>query len=135
MATCEEKVPLVCTEAILEMPRLADPDILVIPDITFLAPSQKLGLEVVTLLGNYGVKTVHTFSNEKRESRRLKLGFFMGDARVKATTLHSFKGWETRSLMVYTGHRFTPKALALTYTGLTRIKRHTEHSYITIGEC
>jgi hypothetical protein len=130
--TSEEKVPLVCTEAILEMPPLADPDILVIPDITFLAPSQKLGLEVVTLLGNHGVKTVHTFSNEKRESRRLKLGFFMGDARVKATTLHSFKGWETRGLVVYTGHRFTPKALALTYTGLTRIKRHTEHSYITI---
>ncbi len=130
--TSEEKAPLVCAEAILEMPPLADPDILVIPDITFLAPSQKVGLEVVTQLGNYGVKTVHTFSNEKRESRRLKFGFFMGDARVKATTLHSFKGWETRGLVVYTGHRFTPKALALAYTGLTRIKRHTEHSYITI---
>jgi len=56
----------------------------------------------------------------------------MGDARVKATTLHSFKGWETRGLVIYAGHRNSQKALALTYTGLTRIKRHPECSYITV---
>jgi hypothetical protein len=130
--TTEQKANAVCVDAILEMPPLADPDILVIPDITFLAPSQNLGLEVITELGQRGMKTVHTFSKDKRESRRLKLGFYMGDARVKATTLHSFKGWETRGLVIYTGHRNSQKALALAYTGLTRIKRHPESSYITV---
>lgn len=130
--TTEDKALSECVEAILEMPPLADPDILVIPDITFLAPSQKLGLEVVTELGQRGVKSVHTFSSDKRETRRLKLGFFMGDARVKATTIHSFKGWETRGLVIYAGHRSTPRALALAYTGLTRIKRHVACSYITV---
>jgi hypothetical protein len=130
--TTEEKATAVCVDAILEMPPLADPDILVIPDITFLAPSQALGLEVITQLGLRGIKTVHTFSQDKRESRRLKLGFYMGDARVKATTLHSFKGGETRGLVIYTGHRNTPKALALAYTGLTRIKCHADSSYITV---
>jgi len=130
--TSEEKAQEVCVNAILEMPPLADPDILVIPDITFLAPSQSLGLEVITELEKRGVKTVHTFSTDKRESRRLKIGFYMGDARVKATTLHSFKGWETRGLVIYAGHRNSQKALALTYTGLTRIKRHPECSYITV---
>jgi hypothetical protein len=49
-----------------------------------------------------------------------------------ATTLYSFKGWETRGLVVYLGHQVTPKAVALAYTGLTRVKRHAEHSYITV---
>jgi superfamily I DNA and RNA helicase len=130
--TTEDKAASVCVDAILEMPLLADPDILVIPDITFLTPNQNLGLDVVTQLEQRGVKTLHTFSNDKRESRRMKLGFFMGDARVKATTLHRFKGWETRGLVIYTGHRCTTKALALAYTGITRIKRHVDGSYITV---
>lgn len=130
--TTEEKAPTVCVDAILEMPIFADPDILVIPDITFLTPSQKVGLHIISELNLRKIKTVHTFSTEARESRRLKMGYYMGDARVKATTLHSFKGWESRGLVIYTGHRYTPKALTLTYTGLTRIKRHSDSSYITV---
>jgi hypothetical protein len=34
--------------------------------------------------------------------------------------------------VVYLGHQVTPKAVALAYTGLTRVKRHAEHSYITV---
>jgi len=130
--TSDKRAAEVCTKAILEMPLLADPDTLVIPDITFLTPNQKLGLEVVSNLKNHGISTVHTFSDDERESRRLKMGFYMGVARVKATTLHSFKGWETRGLVAYIGSRFGPRNLALAYMGLTRIKRHDMSSYITI---
>ena len=56
----------------------------------------------------------------------------MGDARVKATTLHSFKGWEARILVIYLERGTTPQALSLLYTGLTRIKRHTEGSFLTV---
>jgi len=130
--TTQEKAVAVSAEAIMEMAPLADPDILAIPDITFLSPSQNIGLQVTEVLDAHNIKAVHTYSRDTRELRRLKLGFFMGDARVKATTLHSFKGWETRGLVVYTGHRLTPKTMALIYTGLTRIKRHTKSSYITV---
>ena len=73
-----------------------------------------------------------TFDPDSRESRRQKLGFYMGDARVKATTLHSFKGWETRSLVVYTGHVFNESAKALVYISMTRLKRHLKTSLLTI---
>lgn len=78
------------------------------------------------------MKTIHTFSESNRESKRLKIGFFMGDARVKATTFHSFKGWESRALVIYAGHISTPKALSLLYTGITRVKRHSQNSYLTV---
>lgn len=130
--TTIDKALSVCVEAILDSSILADPDIIAIPDITFLAPSHNFGLEVVTALGIKGVETVHTFSRNEDVSRRMKLGFYMGDAKIKATTLHSFKGWESRCLIIYTGEIYEQKDLTLLYTGLTRIKRHIAYSYITV---
>ena len=59
----------------------------------------------------------------------------MGDARIKATTLHSFKGWESRAIVIFIGDSVDKKSLALIYTGLTRLKRHTEGSCLTIVSC
>lgn len=121
-----------CVDEILSMPRNADPTTLSIADITFLCDSSQFGLEVAELLRAKGVKAVHTFSAEERESRKLKLAFFMGDARVKATTLHSFKGWETRALVLYISRANNSKALAAIYAGMTRLKWHGEGSYLTV---
>ena len=60
------------------------------------------------------------------------MGFFMGDARVKATTLHSFKGWETRLLVVHVGHAIGSDGLASVYAALTRLKRSPEGSWLTV---
>jgi hypothetical protein len=60
------------------------------------------------------------------------MGFFMGDARVKATTLHSFKGWETRLLVVHVGHATGSEGLASIYAALTRLKRSPEGSWLTV---
>jgi len=60
------------------------------------------------------------------------MGFYMGDSRIKATTLHSFKGWESRALVIVIGATVDRKSLALIYTGLTRLKRHAENSYLTV---
>lgn len=62
---------------------------------------------------------MHTYDQDEQERRRQKVGLYMGDARVKATTLHSFKGWESRSLVIYLGEKISQKSLALLYTGLT----------------
>jgi hypothetical protein len=101
-------------------------------DITFLADSGKLGKQVAEEIERRGVHVIHTFAQNNREARRLKLAFFMGDARMKATTLHSFKGWETRALVLYVGHAKGPQALATIYAGMTRLKRHTEGSFLTV---
>jgi superfamily I DNA/RNA helicase len=121
-----------CVQEIHEMLLQEEPEILAIPDITFLVDRKDIGRKVTEALGRKGIKFVHTFDEDSKESRRQKLSFHMRDARVKATTLHSFKGLETRALVVYTGHIFNDKAKALAYTGMTRLKRHQKTSFLTI---
>ncbi|WP_345974131.1 NERD domain-containing protein/DEAD/DEAH box helicase [Sulfurimonas sp. HSL3-7] len=125
----------VCQEELFSLAINAEPDLLSIPDLTFLADTNKRGIAVVSELGAKGVKSCHTFSEEASESRRKKMGFYMGDARIKATTLHSFKGWESRAIVIFIGQSADKKSLALIYTGLTRLKKHTEGSYLTIVSC
>jgi hypothetical protein len=60
------------------------------------------------------------------------MGFFMGDARIKATTLHSFKGREARLLVVYIAQAADPRSLALIYAGLTRLKLSADGSWLTV---
>jgi hypothetical protein len=133
--TTPEKAISTCEQAIMDMAPNATPEILAISDITFLSNSQCFGLEVINALNKTGMNTVHTFSMDTQESRRKKMGFYMGDARIKATTLHSFKGWESRALVIFIGERVTNKDLALVYTGLTRLKRHLKGSYLTVVSC
>lgn len=125
----------VCTKELFMMAPEADPELLAIPDITFLAGSQKFGRQVVGEIGANGVRAVHTFGDDSRDSRRRKMGFYMGDSRIKATTLHSFKGWESRALVIFIGQTVDRKSLVLIYTGLTRLKRHTDGSYLTVVSC
>lgn len=133
--TRPEMVAEVCRQELFLLAIDAEPDLLSIPDITFLSDTKKSGYDVIEEVGRKGVKTVHTFARDNKESRRQKVGFYMGDSRIKATTLHSFKGWESRAIVIFIGQQVDKKSLALIYTGLTRLKRHTEGSYLTIVSC
>ncbi|WP_301834780.1 AAA family ATPase [Pseudidiomarina terrestris] len=101
-------------------------------ETTFLCSSKQFGMGVVNALEELGINSVHTYDRDKQESRRQKVGFYMGDARVKATTLHSFKGWESRLLVLYIGGAASQQELALVYTGLTRLKRSMKGSALTV---
>lgn len=119
-----------------------------IPDVIFLASSNRLGREFVKRCKQKNIRVIDTFENEDRESResglqagvsdtirvshRKKLSFFLGDARVKATTLHSFKGWEARNLVVHVSSFNAPEDRALFYTALTRLKGHCGGSKLTV---
>lgn len=103
-----------------------------VSDMTVLVDSQELGQSIVSLVGEQGTRCVNTFVKDKRQSRRKKLVFFMGDARIKATTLHSFKGWETRALLICIEHAKDKRAMALLYAGLTRLKQHLSGSFLTV---
>ena len=61
-----------------------------------------------------------------------KLAFFLGDAKIKATTLHSFKGWESRHLVLYVSRITSPGDRALFYTAITRLKKHPNGSMLTV---
>ncbi|WP_368193494.1 NERD domain-containing protein [Aeromonas sp. s8] len=105
---------------------------LAMADLTFLCSHKATGKQVVDSLAKKRIKVIHTYNDDERECRRQKVGFYMGDARIKATTLHSFKGWESRAIVICIGGKLTKTDLALFYTGLTRLKRHTEGSFLTV---
>ena len=119
-----------------------------IPDIVFLTPSNDTGLVFVEKCEEKGVHVLDTFAQEDQEpdpfgqgdrnfrkyenSRRKKLAFFLGNARIKATTLHSFKGWEGRHLILYVSRIASAEDSALFYTALTRLKKHPNGSMLTV---
>lgn len=100
-----------------------------VADIVFLSSNKKIGSMVVNNLKQKNIKCLHTFSADGRENRRQKHGFYKGDSRVKATTIHSFVGWEARKMVIYIGEAINK---SLIYSGLTRLKRHENMSFLTV---
>ena len=105
-------------------------------DLTFLTDDQEIGLKVVDQLrdSNKSIKVAHTFElipNDPKQKYR-KMVFTKLSATVKATTIHSFKGWESRMIVLLITRAKTPKDFAVIYTGLSRIKYHKRGSFLTI---
>ena len=120
-----------CVNAILAMMRMTGKTS-ANADITFLANDIDFGLSVVDELKSYRVNVAHTFAREKRIQNRLKMAFYLGDARIKATTFHSFKGWEARLIVMHIRRAVGAEGLAAIYAALTRLKRSEHGSYLTV---
>lgn len=64
-------------------------------DIVILTPSRKLGMDAVKLFEELNINVNHVFELEEEvKYHRHKKSFWMGDSRLKISTIHSFKGWE-----------------------------------------
>ena len=119
-----------------------------IPDVIFLTSTNNTGLRFVEICEKRNVHVLNTFGKEDQESqgfdqgdrnfgkhensRRKKLAFFLGDARIKATTQHSFKGWEGRHLVLYVSRIASAEDRALFYTALTRLTKDPNGSMLTV---
>lgn len=77
-------------------------------------------------------RAAHVFGLNRKERKRRKLGFWMGDARMKAATIHSFKGWESRAMVVHVGRAGTPAARSAVSVALSRLKRSPSGSFLTV---
>jgi hypothetical protein len=125
-----------CVREMLRLIRQDDKGDRSMADLTILTDNNPDGLEIVKkLIVEFKIKTVDTFDgNAGRggESRRKKLAFRKGDARVKVTTLHSFKGWESRLLVIHIARAKSVRDLSVIYTGLTRLKTHASGSFLTV---
>lgn len=149
--TRREYLPQQCVRAAIDLIREDSEADRAWADLTLLTSRTADGESVVEQLADKGIRAVHTFVMGKdkgvrtkgeigEEERRRKLtfsdggltgfkkkiGFWKGDPRVKVTTLHSFKGWESRLLVlgIHGIHKArTEENLALFYTGITRLKR------------
>lgn len=124
-----------CVDAVLAMHRKTGKRGLANADIVFLCDSIDHGQEFIKELTTYDafrVNVAHTYAHNKGEETRRKMAFWLGDARMKATTFHSFKGWETRLLVVYIANLRGPESRAAIYAALTRLKRSEQGSHLTI---
>lgn len=101
-------------------------------DITVLTGDMASSQKIVTRLHHDRVRCVDTFGEDHR---RRKMGFYMGDGRIKATTLHSFRGWESTMLVVFVTSAAHMQSLALIYAGLTRLKHSELGSWLTVVCC
>jgi hypothetical protein len=127
-----EECTAACVKEILLMMRETGKRGLANADITFLTDDAKVGVAVTQQLNRRKIGIIGTFGSKYRQRRREKMGFYMGHAEVKATSLHSFKGWESRMLVIHVSQSWTDENKALVYAALTRLKRSPEGSWLTV---
>ncbi len=97
-------------------------------DMVILLPNHKLGKVAIDFFREKQVEVNHVFE-EDAEARYHphKKAFWMGDGRLKMSTIHSFKGWELLNIILFipTKAPETNKRLdALIYTALTRTREN-----------
>jgi cellulose synthase/poly-beta-1,6-N-acetylglucosamine synthase-like glycosyltransferase len=78
------------------------------------------------------IKVAHVFGRDNKEKKRRKLGFWMGDARIKASTVHSFKGWESRAMVVLVDKADTVAERLAIYVALSRLKHSPAGSFLSV---
>ena len=111
-------------------------------DVVSLIPQHLDGFSFVSAVEErFGIDVDHIFSNDpddqvrQRESAPLKHGFWGGSGKMKAVTVHSFKGWEARHLVVYIDNLNVSCEVSmpvLFYVALTRLVKHSSGSSLTV---
>lgn len=97
-------------------------------DICVLFLEKNSGREMVKYFGKEKNMDInHVFEEETGKNRkRHKRSFWMGDSRLKASTIHSFKGWEINYVILYLppSLKESKKNDSLVYTSITRAKQN-----------
>ena len=109
-------------------------------DVVCLLPEHLEGFNFVTAAEErLRLRISHIFSEAKdpdirqERSTPLKHAFWAGNGLLKAITIHSFKGWEARHLLVYIDDVWQGNTMpALFYTALTRLLAHTGGSSLSV---
>ena len=112
-------------------------------DMVFLLPSHKLGKEAVQLFREKNIEVNHVFEEDQEvRYHPHKKAFWMGDSRLKMSTIHSFKGWELLNIVLFIPERApesNKKLDAIVYTALTRTRENviilnSNQRYKSFGE-
>jgi len=97
-------------------------------EMVFLLPSHRYGKEAVIFFNEKNITINHVFEDDN-ESRfhPHKKAFWMGDSRLKISTIHSFKGWELLNIVLFIPKRApdsNKKLDAIVYTAITRTREN-----------
>jgi hypothetical protein len=127
-----------CVTALMGILDASSADPVAAADLVCIVDKDEVGLEIVSRLREKRIYAIHTFGQgmsvreRKEDSRRKKLVFFKGDARIKVTTVQSFKGWESWALVLLISDARSTDSLALAYAGITRLRRDDHGCYLTV---
>jgi hypothetical protein len=129
-STFEQELLMAALEAPSEM-RLPPADVAV------LVQRNSVGLRLVGGLKDAGHKVKHVFGERPEDRKHNRRAFWKGQAYL-ASTIHSFKGYEQRGIVL--GIESTLEAddadsLVTTYVGLTRVKAMPDGSASLIVVC
>jgi len=93
-------------------------------DIIILLPTHDEGWSLVNYFNDIKIHINHVFEDDSNDHQHKK-SFWMGDSRLKMSTIHSFKGWELMNVMLIIpkkGSGSEPELDSLIYTSLTRTR-------------
>lgn len=98
-------------------------------DIVILLPDKNFGLECVKYFEtSKNMKVNHVFENEEEKRyHKHKKAFWMGDSRLKISTIHSFKGWEVLNVIFYIPEKYYGSDDVydrVVYTAMTRTRQN-----------
>lgn len=97
-------------------------------DMVILLPSHKYGNECVQFFEEINIEVNHVFEDEEEKKYHPhKKAFWMGDSRLKMSTIHSFKGWELANIVLFVPERApetNEKLDAIVYTAITRTREN-----------
>lgn len=119
-----------CFDELIRMMK-ALPKNTAVADLTFICSGRVIGRDVVGRLQEKNFHVRHTFAENSRTAQEQKRQLFQGDARIKATTIHSYKGWEGKLLVVFVDS-IDGFGRELLYTAMTRLRRGGGSSCLTV---
>jgi len=97
-------------------------------DTVILLPNKNYGFQIIDFFLMKNIPVNHVFEEgEDKKSHRHKKAFWMGDSRLKISTIHSFKGWEVLNVILFISNSIIG-ALNLNdsvvYTAITRARQN-----------
>lgn len=112
-------------------------------DIAFLVESHGVGEACTQRLEAENIEVRHVFGSNRNSRRRKKIAFYKGAGNVLGSTVHSFKGWESRFVVLGIGSGWAAGSgdspprdhLVAVYVGLSRVKAHADRSWLTVLNC
>lgn len=98
-------------------------------DTAILLPDKRFGFRCVNYFeAKKNILVNHVFENyDDKRNHRYKKAFWMGDSRLKMSTIHSFKGWEVPNIIVVIPSDILGDEQlydSLVYTAITRPKEN-----------
>ena len=100
-------------------------------DLTMLCDSKEDCLAAEKILGELGLCVMNIAGSADHETAAKKR-FSMRAPRIKISTFHSYKGWQSRMIVLSVSNLLGNDGVAALYTTLTRVKNHALGSNLTV---